>query len=103
MSRLSVYWPEECASASTAVAEAPMIIPFPRRSRNNEALPPPRLDVVSRARTLFENRRCRHCGYPVVEPLELDDALVNVSGLEIPGTATLVGFQCQSCQASWSV
>ena len=101
MSRLSVYWPDECDSGSTAVAEAPMIIPFPRGILCEA--PPPRLDVVSRARALFENRRCRHCRYPVVVPLEHDDALMNSSGLEIPGTATLVGFECHSCRASWSV
>jgi hypothetical protein len=101
MSRLSVYWPDECDSGSTAVAEAPMIIPFPRDTQ--DVVPPRRLDVVSRARALFDNRRCRHCHHPLVEPVQLDDALVNSSGLEIPGTATLVGFQCRSCRASWSV
>jgi hypothetical protein len=83
-----------------AVADAPMILPFPRRSR---AEAPQKFDVVTRARILFENRRCCQCGYPVVKPVELDDALVNTTGLEIPGTATLVGFQCKSCDASWSV
>lgn len=100
MSRLSVYWPDESDMASTAVADARMILPFPRRSRGETPL---RLDVVTRARLMFDNRRCRHCAYPVVEPMELDDSLVNSSGLEIPGTATLVGFQCKSCDASWSV
>jgi hypothetical protein len=100
MSRLSVFWPEECDSFSTATAAAPMILPFPGLTARRS---PPQLDVVSRARAMFENRRCRHCGYPVVEPLEEDDALVNSSGLEIPGTATLVGFRCRSCEASWSI
>lgn len=100
MSRLSVYWPEESDLATTAVADAPTILPFPRRLRGETS---PRLDVITRARLLFANRRCCHCGYPVVEPVELDDSLVNSSGLEIPGTATLVGFRCQSCDASWSV
>ncbi len=100
MSRLSVYWPDECEHASAAIAKAPMILPFPRRTPGDV---PRQLDVVTRARILFENRRCRHCRYPVIEPLEHDDALVNSSGLEIPGTATLVGFQCRSCDATWSV
>ena len=69
MSRLSVYWPDECDLASTS-GEAPMILPFPGH-RSTQA--PARLDVISRARILFENRRCTHCGYPVVRPLELDD------------------------------
>ena len=109
MSRLSVYWPDECGSTpfgstSTAVADEPRIIPFPgtrprsSRSTREEA---PKLDVISRARLLFANRQCRHCSYPVVEPLELDDAEVNRQGLEIPGTSTIVGFRCHSCDAEW--
>jgi len=100
MSRLSVFWPDEC-DAAAAVAEYPMILPFPRQLGGDQSAP--RLDIISRARILFENRRCRHCHYPVVEPRELDDGLVNSTGLEIPGTATLVGFQCRSCDASWSI
>ncbi len=101
MSRLSVFWPDECDAAS-AVAEYPMILPFPRRTLVGEKTAE-RMDVITRARILFENRCCRHCHYPVVEPMELDDGLVNSTGLEIPGTATLVGFQCHACDASWSI
>ena len=99
MSRLSVYWPDECDLASTS-GEAPMILPFPGQSSTQA---PAKLDVISRARILFENRRCTHCGYPVVKPVELDDALVNSTGLEIPGTATLIGFECRGCKATWSI
>ena len=98
MSLLSVFWPEECDSPSN-LADEPMILPFSRSRQQS----PPRMDVIARARTLFQNRRCRECGYPVVKPLELTDGLVNLSGLEIPGTATLIGFQCQACDAGWSV
>lgn len=110
MSRLSVYWPEECLTASTAVADEPRILPFPK-SRFGSVWSTPeqptrskasRLDVVSRARLLFANRQCRSCGHPLVEPLELDDAQVNRQGLEIPGTATIVGFHCRSCDTEWS-
>lgn len=105
MSRLSVYWPDECATVSTAVTDEPRIIQFPRprylssRITNDET---PRLDVISRARLLFANRQCRHCGHPIVEALELDDAQVNRQGLEIPGTATIIGFHCHACDAEWS-
>ncbi len=104
MSRLSVYWPDEYVSTSTIVADEPRIIPFPGtlprscRSTREEA---PKLDVISRARLLFANRQCRQCRYPVVELLELDDAEVNRQGLEIPGTSTIVGFRCHSCDAEW--
>lgn len=100
MSRLNVFWPDEFSPTSTAVADAPVILRFPNRTREESH---PRFDVVTRARLLFDNRRCRHCGYPVVTPLEQDDAMVNSSGLEIPGTATLIGFECASCDATWSV
>lgn len=104
MSRLSVYWPDEYGSTPTTVADEPRIILFPgtlprsSRSAREEA---PKLDVISRARLLFANRQCRHCSYPVVEPLDLDDAEVNRQGLEIPGTSTIVGFRCHSCDAEW--
>ena len=97
MSRLSVFWPDD--SQSAAAVATPMILPFHPEFEGEGTT----LDVVSRARILFQNRRCRHCGYPVVEPLELDDGLVNSSGREIPGTATLIGFQCRSCDATWSI
>ncbi|MBS0206381.1 MAG: hypothetical protein JSS49_26120 [Planctomycetes bacterium] len=100
MSRLSVYWPDECDMAAASAADRPMILPFPG-SRRGES--PARLDVITRARILFENRRCTHCGYPVVKPLEQDDALVNSTGLEIPGTATLIGFECRGCSSTWSI
>jgi hypothetical protein len=103
MSRLSVYWPDECESTTVSSRIVPTILPFPRRDFADSRQSGDRMDIISRARLLFENRRCRHCAYPVVEPLELDDALTNSSGLEIPGTSTLVGFQCQSCDAKWSV
>jgi hypothetical protein len=104
MSRLSVYWPDDVDSVSVAT-DNPMILPFPNRRTNSapdhEAMDA--IDVVSRARVLFANRKCRDCGYPVVEPIELSDSAVNLSGLAIPGTATLVGFRCCGCEAEWSV
>ena len=101
MSRLSVYWPDEVDSIEVS-ADEPMILPFPgsRRQLSVEAHP---MDVVTRARALYANRKCHDCGYPVVEPIELSDSMVNLSGLSIPGTATLIGFRCQGCQHEWSV
>ncbi|GIX03479.1 MAG: hypothetical protein KatS3mg113_0485 [Planctomycetaceae bacterium] len=59
--------------------------------------------AVERARLMFQNRRCPGCGYPIVLPIELDDAVIDRSGLPVPGTATLVGFRCQGCQTEWSI
>lgn len=102
MSRLSVFWPDEAFSGS-ATADNPMILPFPKRrfATEGKSTPHQKMDVVTRARVLYENRQCRECGYPVVEPIELSDSMVNLSGLAIPGTATLVGFHCCGCDAEW--
>lgn len=102
MSQLSVYWPQECEQRSAMTFEAPAILKFPGRQVGSSPSGFS-LDIVSRARTLFANRRCRCCGSPMVEPIELDDAAVNSAGLDIPGTATLVGFECQTCHANWSI
>jgi hypothetical protein len=61
------------------------------------------LNIIQRSRLLFENRSCRSCGYPVVTPIELNDAQLNRNCRPIPGTATLVGFRCHGCKAEWSV
>jgi len=101
MSRLSVYWPDECHTNPKAGNDRAVILRFPTAAAAAPVAQP--LDIISRARLIFENRRCCQCGYPVVKPVELDDALTNSSGLEIPGSATLVGFECTSCDASWSI
>ena len=101
MSRLSVYWPEEIDSAEN-VKDEPRILPFPQEHRFAEMKSQP-MNVVTRARLLYANRKCRECGYPVVEPIELQDSVTNLSGLSIPGTATLIGFHCCGCQREWPV
>lgn len=102
MSRLSVFWPDEANLGSTAT-ENPMILPFPksRFSREPVAKTTLKMNVLDRARAIYANRQCRECGYPVVEPVELPDSTHNLSGLAIPGTATLVGFHCCGCDAEW--
>lgn len=101
MSRLSVYWPED-ANSSQAPDENPAIVAFPRNIKRPSAAGTP-LDVVTRARLFFQNRRCRGCGYPVVDPVELADSVVNRNGMSIPGTATLIGFRCRGCKCEWSI
>ena len=113
MSRLSVYWPDECEAVTTAVLDEPQLLQFPR-SRKRSSVESrvvsdrtlceeaPRLDVIARARLLFSNRQCCRCRSHAVEPLQLDDARVNRQGLEIPGTATITGFRCHSCDAEWN-
>jgi len=106
MSRLSVYWPEEVFSISNDfddhLIDERRILPFPVTVAVPQ-LPPQPMDVITRARLLFSNRKCRGCSYPVVEPIELADAVTNRSGLAIPGTATLIGFRCCGCDAEWAI
>ncbi len=97
MSTLRVVWPDEDLDGAVAVAD-PDILPITRAGRSSR-----QMDIITRARLLFENRNCPNCQYPVVLPLELDDATINRNGLPIPGTATLVGFHCGGCGDEWSV
>lgn len=101
MSRLSIFWPED-SNSKVASKEERMILPFPRQ-RNLRQVSDLPIDVITRARLLYSNRNCHECGYPVVEPIELPDPTLNLTGMAIPGTATLVGFRCCGCQYEWSV
>jgi hypothetical protein len=78
--------------------DAPVILPFARLNYSSDCR---LLDPLSRARTIHANRCCCNCGYPVVEPIELDDSIMNRNRLPIPGTATLVGFRCDRCHLEW--
>ncbi len=101
MSDYRVVWPDEALDNSHAdlSENEPAILQFrvmkPLSLRG-------KMDIITRARLLFDNRTCPECSYPVVTPLELNDALSNRNGLPIPGTATLVGFHCEGCQAEWT-
>jgi hypothetical protein len=91
MSALRVLWPSE--DVADLEADEPDVVPLRRQP----------LTVIDRARALYSNRRCPVCSYPVIVPIELNDAAINRSGLPIPGTATLVGFHCCGCHAEWAV
>jgi hypothetical protein len=98
MSRLRLFWPDEHAAATSAVPE-PHILPMhghgsTLRLRQNSS-------QTERARALHENRQCPECARPLVEPIELADALLTRNRLPIPGTATLVGFRCTCCRLEW--
>lgn len=118
MSALRVLWPEETlgqvglAFVDGTDAEEhetdgiPDVVPFASHSRQavpRQSAVENRFDMVTRARTLFENRSCPRCQYPVVEPIELADGFLNRNGMTVPGTATLVGFRCRGCRCEWSV
>jgi len=61
------------------------------------------VDVVTRARLERANTQCPCCRRVTVQPIERPDAIVNRNGATIPGTATIVGFQCNACRHQWRV
>ncbi|MBT4865805.1 MAG: hypothetical protein HON53_11920 [Planctomycetaceae bacterium] len=108
MSRLKLYWPEARGQFDAVIlsmvsadrAGEPTVIPFAQHQRKATGHSRS-TDVVDRAHTIHTNGRCPACLHPVVEPIELNDALVGRGNLPIPGTATLVGFRCDRCECEW--
>lgn len=101
MSRLKLFCPDGLEMDDRVLREAsePVILPFAAADRYAKDYR--LLDPLSRARTIYENRCCCNCGHPVVEPIELDDGILNRNRLPMPGTASLVGFRCQRCHNEW--
>ena len=100
MSEYRVIWPEDALDSESDADGEPFVVQFHLPAVRPSLL---KMDIVARARLLFDNRSCRGCGYPVVTPIELNDGLVNRNRRPIPGTATLVGFHCDGCGEEWSV
>ncbi len=103
MSRLKLYRPvvSELVQSCLQNGEQPAVLPFARftatvKSHNV-------LNVASRARSIYKNRQCPYCQHSIVEPVELNDAILNRNGTSISGTATVVGFHCNDCRSEWSV
>ncbi|MFN0196818.1 MAG: hypothetical protein ACKVT0_08720 [Planctomycetaceae bacterium] len=109
MSGLRLFAPVE--SSDLDELEFPATIPFPSLRGDttsigmmfslNSSGHVNRLVPVLRAKVLHTNRVCPYCRRATVEPIELNDGVLNRQRLPIPGTATLVGFHCQECDAEW--
>ncbi|MEY3456953.1 MAG: hypothetical protein RL215_110 [Planctomycetota bacterium] len=106
---LRLFSPEEPSSAvasATQLSEPEYaadrdIIPF-ESARRTTLFSSRLMPAVERARLLHENNECPDCGRSCVQPLELNDALISPrSRLPIPGTATIIGFQCEDCGCEW--
>jgi rubredoxin len=100
--QLALYWPAESVEAPETDADesGPVILKFPRSRVAAGSTTAPR-DLLERARLLHENRCCPECGRAAVVPVEATDLLWSRNGLPIPGTGTLVGFQCEICEHEW--
>ena len=95
--------PQDSDSADPHVEESVDILPFRQKSRAT-VLSGRFTAPVERARVIRANRQCPECGDLDIEPLELDDAVINPRNrLPVPGTSTIVGFHCHGCGLEWPV
>ncbi|QDT56344.1 hypothetical protein Pan44_43970 [Caulifigura coniformis] len=94
MSRLRLFDP------SLDDEHAPAVIPFTPRLRERHSAPGN--PVIRRAWLWNSNQVCPCCRRATVEPVELEDGLLNAKAEPIPGTATIVGFNCSSCGHEWA-
>jgi hypothetical protein len=75
----------------------------PRTSTNDPPLRTNRMDPLTRARVLHDNRCCPSCRRGGVIPLDLGDGDDRNRAMPVPGSSTLVGFCCDACGAEWPV
>jgi hypothetical protein len=109
MSDLKVYWPD----AEPAISEATPTSPAEARAGSNEPEiysfaewvdklnRPGTNSAALRAQRLNANQTCPDCSRAGVLPLMLNDGRMDGSGRLVPGSATLVGFRCQTCSYEW--
>ncbi len=97
MSDLRLYHPD----ADSPSGDEPRILKF--ETCVQQIRKPFEFDVLSRASLIYKNKFCRHCGAPAVAPVENEDILLSRNGLPIPGSGTLIGFRCDSCERQWPV
>tara|TARA_R110002111_G_scaffold248400_1_gene312071 strand:- start:93983 stop:94351 length:369 start_codon:yes stop_codon:yes gene_type:complete len=103
MSILKIYYPDDTRSEPVVSLDdpAPMTLPFNRGYFRKPHFLQQEDWVLKRARILFKNHQCPACSSSAVESLELRDGLLNRKNRLIPGTATVVGFRCESCDTEW--
>ena len=99
----------QCAQRITpleAYDDTPVVLQFPIVARrlasfDLEEGEDAQQTPLDRARLQHRNRCCPNCRRITVDPVELDNALLNRRGVSIPGSATVVGFVCRSCKHEW--
>ncbi|MGZ0172013.1 MAG: hypothetical protein ACKVHE_20910 [Planctomycetales bacterium] len=111
MSTLKVYWPDnELAAAermpakqaeTDEVTHEPEIYSFAEWVDNLRM--PDANPAALRAQRLNTNQTCPDCNRAGVLPLMLNDGRMDGSGRLVPGSATLVGFRCETCSHEWPV
>ena len=103
MSILKIYYPEDTHNQPVVSKEEPssMVLPFERGSIKKPHFLQQEDWTLRRARVMFKNHQCPACRSAAVSSLELRDGLLNRKNHMIPGTATVVGFRCASCDNEW--
>ena len=110
MSCLKLHWPPSFALYAPADAEwpsesdsddAPVILSLPRLAHRSRMGRNSQRDLLTRARTIHENRCCADCGRPTVVPVDSEQTVHAGNHMPIPGTGALLGFECESCGHEW--
>ncbi|MFV0446480.1 MAG: hypothetical protein ACK5Q5_23145 [Planctomycetaceae bacterium] len=94
MSQLSVFRPTDTDDSPRILSFAT----FAARIKTQQIF-----DVCTRAKLEHHNRVCPACGRVNVKPVEMNDPLFGRGGGVIPRSATLAGFNCDTCGHTWSV
>jgi hypothetical protein len=109
MSCLKLHWPQSLALYAPAETDwqgesdcddAPVILKFPRRSARSAG--DTQQALLTRARIIHENRCCPICNRAAVVPVDSERSLLARDNMPIPGSGTLLGFECESCGHEWS-
>jgi hypothetical protein len=108
MSCLKLHWPQTLSLYAPADTDwpsdsesddAPVILSFPRLARR--AGRAPQRALLNRARIIHENRCCPVCERAAVVPVDSEQALMFRDHMPVPGSGTLLGFECESCGHTW--
>jgi hypothetical protein len=108
MSCLKLHWPQSLSLYAPAdtewagdepSADAPVILSFPRRAARLGHNP--QRALLTRARVIHENRCCPVCNRAAVVPVEAGQSLLYRDRMPVPGSGTLLGFECESCGHTW--
>lgn len=110
MSCLKLHWPQSLSlyppvdadwQAESDSDDDPVILSFRRKSgrfgRGRQR------DMLTRARIIHENRCCPECSRAAVVPVDAEPQLMFRNHMPVPGSGTLVGFECESCGHAWEV
>lgn len=89
--------PEPVLTVEDSADEEPVLLNFEEWSQRLRS----QAETLQRARQIHSNCQCPSCQAALVVPLTLNDGRKDLSGEDVPGSATLVGFRCDICLTEW--